>query len=55
MKKHISCDKNDINAFKQLDMKRGEGRVVRMANDVFHITPTDKAVGARYLYSTFSV
>ena len=53
MKKHISCDKNDITAFKQLDkipdMKRGEGCVVCMADDIFPITPTDKAVGVRYL------
>ena len=53
MKKHVSCDKNDINAFKQLDkisgMQRGDGCVVCMADDVFPITPTDKAVGVRYL------
>jgi len=53
MKKHISCDKSDISAFKQLDkipdMKRGEGCVVCMADDVLPITPTDKAVGVRYL------
>ena len=53
MKKHISCDKNDITAFKQLDkipdMKRGEGCVVCMADDIFPITPTDKAVGVRYI------
>ena len=53
MKKHINCDKSDIAAFKQLDkipdMKRGEGCVVCMADDVFPITPTDKAVGVRYL------
>jgi len=53
MKKHINCDKNDINAFKQLDkipdMKRGEGCVVCMVDDVFPITATDKAVGVRYL------
>jgi predicted AAA+ superfamily ATPase len=53
MKKHISCDKSDIAAFKQLDkipdMKRGEGCVVCMADDVFPITSTDKAVGVRYL------
>jgi len=53
MKKHISCDKSDIKAFKQLDkipdMKRGEGCVVCMADDVFPITSTDKAVGVRYL------
>jgi predicted AAA+ superfamily ATPase len=53
MKKHISCDKTDIGAFKQLDkipdMKRGEGCVVCMADDVFPITSTDKAVGVRYL------
>jgi hypothetical protein len=53
IKKHIYCDKNDITAFKQLDkipnMKRGEGCVVCMADDVFPITATDKAVGVRYL------
>ena len=53
MKKHISCDKSDITAFKQLDkipdIKRGEGCVVCMADDVFPITSTDKAVGVRYL------
>ncbi|MCL1787492.1 MAG: ATP-binding protein [Defluviitaleaceae bacterium] len=53
IKKHISCDKSDIAAFKQLDkipdVKRGEGCVVCMADDVFPITPTDKAVGVRYL------
>ena len=53
MKKHINCDKNDITAFKQLDrihdMKRGEGCVVCMSDDVFPITATDKAVGVCYL------
>jgi len=53
IKKHINCDKGDIAAFRQLDkipdMKRGEGCVVCMANDVFPITATDKAVGVRYL------
>jgi predicted AAA+ superfamily ATPase len=53
IKKHISCDKGDITAFKQLDkisdMKRGEGCVVCMADDVLPITATDKAVGVRYL------
>jgi len=53
IKKHISCDKNDISSFKQLDkipdMKRGEGCVVCMADDVIPITPTDRAVGVRYL------
>ncbi|MCL1883914.1 MAG: ATP-binding protein [Defluviitaleaceae bacterium] len=53
MKKNISCDSSDISAFKQLDkipdMKRGEGCVVCMADDVFPITATDKAVGVRYL------
>jgi predicted AAA+ superfamily ATPase len=53
IKKHISCDKGDIAAFKQLDkisdMKRGEGCVVCMAADVFPITAVDKAVGVRYL------
>ena len=53
IKKHINCDKGDITAFKQLDklpdMKRGEGCVVCMADDVFPITPTDKAIGVCYL------
>ena len=53
IKKAINCDKNDITAFKQLDkipdIKRKEGCVVCMADDVFPITPTDKAVGVRYL------
>jgi len=53
VKKHISCDKSDITAFKQLDkiadMTRGEGCVVCMADDVLPITSTDKAVGVRYL------
>ena len=53
IKKHLSCDKGDIKAFKQLnkipDMKRGEGCVVCMADDVFPITATDKAVGVCYL------
>jgi len=53
IKKSINCDKGDITAFKQLekvpDMKRGEGCVVCMADDVFPITKTDKAVGVRYL------
>ncbi|MDR0311519.1 MAG: radical SAM protein, partial [Acidobacteriota bacterium] len=52
-KKRINCDKDDITAFRQLDkipdMKRGEGCVVCMANDVFPITATDKAVGVCYL------
>ena len=45
--------KRHIAAFKQLDkipaMKRGEGCVVCMADDVFPITSTDKAVGVRFL------
>jgi len=53
VKKHINCDKSDISAFKQLekvaDMQRGEGCVVCMADDVFPITVTDKAVGVRWL------
>jgi len=53
IKKHINCDKRDIAAFKQLDkipdMKRGEGCVVCMADDVFPITAIDKAIGVRYL------
>jgi len=53
IKKHINCDKSDITAFKQLDkikdIERGEGCVVCMADDVFPITATDKAIGVRYL------
>ena len=53
IKKHISCDHNDIAAFAQLDkipgIRRGEGCVVCMADDVLPITETDSAVGARYL------
>jgi len=53
MKKHVNCDKNDVAAFKQLDKipdtKRGEGCVVCMADDVFPITGSDRAVGVRYL------
>ena len=53
IKKHIDCDKGDVKAFKQLDkipdMIRGEGCVVCMAEDVFPITATDKAVGVCYL------
>ncbi|MDR2600206.1 MAG: ATP-binding protein [Oscillospiraceae bacterium] len=53
IKKHISCDSSDITAFKQIDripdMKRGNGCVVCMANDVLPITKTDKAIGVRYL------
>jgi predicted AAA+ superfamily ATPase len=52
-KKHINCDKGDVAAFKQLDripdMQRGEGCVVCMAEDVFPITSTDKAIGVCYL------
>ncbi|MCL1918527.1 MAG: ATP-binding protein [Peptococcaceae bacterium] len=53
IKKHTNCDKDDIAAFRQLDkipdMKRGEGCVVCMAEDVFPITATDRAVGVCYL------
>ncbi|MDR1689158.1 MAG: hypothetical protein LBS21_11180 [Clostridiales bacterium] len=53
IKKHISCDASDISAFKQLDKiadaKRADGCVVCMADDVFPITKTDRAVGVRYL------
>jgi predicted AAA+ superfamily ATPase len=53
IKKHIACDKGDIAAYKRLDkipdMRRGEGCVVCMAEDVFPITATDKAVGVRSL------
>lgn len=53
MKKHITCTPADIAAFKQLDkiphLQRGEGCVICMADDVFPITSTDKAVGVRYL------
>lgn len=53
VKKHISCDASDITAFKQLDkihdIRRGEGCVVCMADDVLPITTMDKAIGVRYL------
>jgi len=53
IKKHISCDKSNITAFKQLNkiynMKREEGCVVCMADDVLPITATYKAIGVRYL------
>ena len=53
VKKHVNCDRNDITAFRQLDkipdMKRGEGCVICMADDVFPITAADKAIGVRYL------
>ena len=53
IKKHINCDKGDITTFKQLEkipgIKRGEGCVICMADDVFPITATDNAVGVRYL------
>jgi predicted AAA+ superfamily ATPase len=53
IKKHINCDKGDIAAFRQLDripdIIRGEGCVVCMADDVFPITSTDRAIGVRYL------
>jgi len=53
MKKHVKCDKGDIAAFKQLDkipdIKRGEGCVICMADDVFPIAGTDRAIGVRYL------
>jgi predicted AAA+ superfamily ATPase len=53
IKKHISCDKNDITAFKQLDkipdLIRGAGCVICMAEDILPITATEKAVGVRYL------
>ena len=53
IKKHINCGKSDITAFTQLDkimdFKRGEGCVVCMADDVFPITKTDKAVGVRFI------
>jgi predicted AAA+ superfamily ATPase len=53
IKKHLHCDKGDITAFKQLDkipdLERGEGCVVCMADDIFPITATDKAVGVRWL------
>jgi predicted AAA+ superfamily ATPase len=53
VKKHINCDKNDIAAFRQLEkipgIKRGEGCVVCMADDIFPITATDKAVGICYV------
>jgi len=53
IKKHINCDKSDVAAFRQLDkisdMRRGEGCVVCMAEDVFPITATEKAVGVCYI------
>jgi len=53
IKKHRNCDIGDITAFKQLDRipgaKRGEGCVICMADDLFPITATDKAVGVRYI------
>ena len=53
IKKSISCDKADISAFRQLDrlpdMRRGEGAVVCMADDVLPLTATDMAIGVRYL------
>jgi predicted AAA+ superfamily ATPase len=53
VKKHVSCGKGDITAFKQLDkipdMQRGEGCVICMAEDVFPITATDRAIGVCYL------
>ena len=53
IKKHVSCGKGDIAAFRQLDkipgMARGEGCVVCMADDVFPIAGNDRAVGVRYL------
>ena len=53
MKKHVNCSQSDITAFSQLekipDIKRGEGCVVCMADDVLPITSTDRAVGVRYL------
>jgi len=53
IKKHINCSVNDIAAFGQLekiaDARRGDGCVVCMADDVFPITSSDKAVGVRYL------
>ena len=53
IKKQINCDQGDLTAFKQLDkipgVSRGEGCVVCMADDIFPLTATDKAVGVRYL------
>jgi predicted AAA+ superfamily ATPase len=53
VKKHRNCNMGDIAAFKQLDkipdMKRGEGCVICMSDDVFPIMATDKAVGVCYL------
>lgn len=53
IKKHVNCDSRDIATFKQLDkipeMKRGEGGVICMAEDVFPITGSDKAIGVRYI------
>lgn len=53
MKKQINCTPGDISAFRQLDripdLKRGEGCVICMADDVFPVTKTDRAIGVRYL------
>ncbi|MCL2164381.1 MAG: DUF4143 domain-containing protein [Oscillospiraceae bacterium] len=53
IKKHINCNMSDILAFRQLDkipdQTRGESCVVCMADDVFPITATDRAIGVRYL------
>lgn len=53
VKKHISCDRGDITAFKQLDkipnIQRGDGCVICMAEDMLPITATDRAIGACYL------
>jgi predicted AAA+ superfamily ATPase len=53
IKKHLHCDKSAIATFKQLekisDLERGEGCVVCMADDIFPLTATDKAVGVRWL------
>lgn len=53
IKKHVNCDKNDVSAFRQLDkiadMRRGEGCVVCMSEDILPITANDKAVGVCYL------
>ena len=53
VKKHISCNKGDITAFKQLekipDIIRGEGCVICMADDVLPIAAGDRAVGVCWL------
>jgi len=53
IKKHINCSLSDITAFKQLDrlqgVKRGEGCVICLSDDIFPISDTDKAIGVSYV------